>query len=118
MSPSEEREAFDARDVDDLAERILKAAQLAHPIYVAHGWTWGGHDTPREIPSVERLAVRLKSLYDTAKTNETGCCSTGRLTVYVDPDDGSIAVDVQLADLRDEVPGWEEAQRYAELTRE
>lgn len=95
---------------DDLAERVLKAAQLAQPIFAAHDWRWGRRFEPEtyKVPTVEQIADCIKDLYDTASTNEAGCCSTGRLTVYVDEDDGSIAVEVQLADLRDEVPDWDD----------
>lgn len=86
---------------DDIAERILRAARLAQPIYAAHGWTWGWPSRNAHVPTVEEIADTIKGLYDSAVASPSGSSSSGRLSVWMDEDDGSISVDVHLAELRD-----------------
>jgi hypothetical protein len=44
----------------DLAERVLKAAQLAQPIYAAHGWKWGRPGKDDAVPTVDQIADTIK----------------------------------------------------------
>lgn len=85
-----------------LRQRIARAAELAAPIYAAHGWTWRRNGEDRHVPTVGEIALEIERLYqEVASDGEPKSLGTGRLYVAVDEDDGSISVEVELAELRD-----------------
>ena len=90
----------------NLNERIMRGARLAAPIYHENGWTWG--DSPNEhIPDVGEIAMTITMLAEPVLAGGgTASCSSGRLSVEADPDDGEVSVYVELVCLREGDPRW------------
>ncbi len=82
----------------EIQQRILQAAQLAQPIYSAHGWTWG-REEDKHVPTVADIERTLTRLYNNALASKVGSSSSGRLSVWIDEEDGEVGVEVQLATL-------------------
>lgn len=63
-----------------IREQARDAAIVAHPVFVAQGWTW--FNTEPNVPSLGELTTHIINLLHEAETRQSLSVSSGRIIIF------------------------------------